>query len=88
MTVVKRQTASQSGVSSEVEVLKASDHMIVGFAGSNFRGEMLGADERGWGIVKSGAAKHRRVGEGEGDRVRCGPMHAGGGQFWLGAPGA
>ena len=52
----------------EVEVLEASGDMVVGFAGSNFRGDTLGADERGWGIVKSGAAKHRRVGEGKGVR--------------------
>ena len=42
----------------EVEVLAASGYMEVGFAGTNFRGEQLGADERGWAIVKSGAAKH------------------------------
>ena len=56
----------------EVEVLETSFDMVVGFAGSNFREGQLGADERGWGIVKSGAAKHRREGEWEGSRVRCG----------------
>ncbi len=49
----------------EVDVYAVSDYMIVGFAGTNFRGaDPLGADERGWGIVKSGAASHRRAGVG------------------------
>ncbi len=46
----------------EVEVVEASGDMTVGFAGTDFRGTTLGEDKRGWGIVKSGAAKHRRVG--------------------------
>ncbi len=45
----------------EVEVVEASIDMVVGFAGVNFREESLGTDERGWGIVESGAVKHRRV---------------------------
>jgi hypothetical protein len=63
----------------EVEVLAGSDYMVVGFAGINFRGgagkpppgEELGSDERGWGVVKSGAAKHRRAGVGWSGRF-CG----------------
>ncbi len=60
----------------EVEVLEASDFMVVGFAGTNFRGVEkdrfgmmmigeLGANERGWGIDATGAAKYRRVGGGK-----------------------
>ncbi len=48
----------------EVEVLAVSNDMVVGFAGTNFRairGAKLGSDERGWGVVESGAAKHRRA---------------------------
>ncbi len=57
----------------EVEVLAVSDYMVVGFAGTNFRGALnpLGADERGWGVAKSGAATHRRAGVGWSGRF-CG----------------
>ena len=58
--------ASAGRVWFEVEVLAASGYMTVGFAGTNFRGEQLGGDERGWGIVKSGAAEHKRVECGKG----------------------
>ncbi len=55
----------------EVEVLAGSGCMVVGFAGTNFRGEELGSDERGWGVDESGAAKHRRAGVGWSGRF-CG----------------
>jgi hypothetical protein len=54
----------------EVEVLQASRGygagFEVGFAGTNFRGEQLGKDERGWGINIDCAARHRRAGGGGG----------------------
>ncbi len=49
---------SEGRVWFEVEGIETSQEMAVGFAGTNFLGAELGADERGWGIDDRCFAKH------------------------------
>jgi hypothetical protein len=43
----------------EVEVCEAVGSVFVGFAGANFQGEIVGADDKSWAIYENGAAYHR-----------------------------
>ena len=44
----------------EVEVLKADGEVHVGFAGTNFRADYVGADEASWGVSsKHGWPQHK-----------------------------
>jgi hypothetical protein len=43
----------------EVEVFEAKGKIFVGFAGSNFRAEYVGADDKSWAIEDDGYNRHR-----------------------------
>jgi hypothetical protein len=42
----------------EVEVLKASGYIHVGFAGTSFRGKEVGGDAASWAIITDGSTQH------------------------------
>ena len=45
----------------EIEVVRAEGHVLVGFAGSNFRANFVGNDGASWGVYSDGDPLHRRV---------------------------
>jgi len=43
----------------EVEVCEAKGEVYVGFAGANFRAELVGQDDKSWAIYYDGDPKHQ-----------------------------
>ena len=43
----------------ELEVVEAEGEVYVGFAGTNFRAEYVGADETSWSVDNKGLATHK-----------------------------
>ena len=43
----------------ELEVVEAVGEVFVGYAGTNFRAEYIGADEASWALCNDGDPKHK-----------------------------
>ena len=43
----------------ELEVVEAKGEFSIGYAGTNFRTEYVGADETSWGLRQNGSTKHK-----------------------------
>ena len=43
----------------ELEVVEAVGEVFVGYVGTNFRADYVGADETSWGLCNDGDTKHK-----------------------------
>ena len=50
---------SSGKIDFELEVVKAAGELSVGIAGTNFRGEYVGADAMSWGLAGYGYWMHQ-----------------------------